>query len=578
MRKHIGIRNQLLLSFFAVILIPVISLGIVVPFFYTRTITRESEVSTARILSGTVKSLDLVIRSIEDASDIVLRDAEIRGFLGETSGGVSGSVQFDIIDSVCAVHPEIAGILIANARTDRLAGDYARLSRDPLASEAWFVDASAKPGELTVLTRPIGRNIRNTRRSDATQVATFVKAALSPSGEVEGAVMIDVDLSYFDEIFSGASPATDGFILVLDALSGVVYAPANTVTYRIKPETLGASGEGVDVVIGKERFRLLYEESLFTGWKVIGVFSMKKLLGEIDLLILMGLCVSALALGIAVSISFAFSANIARPVIRLKGLMKCVESGDLSVRYSGPSSWEIEALGHGFNTMVAEIGNLIELVYKEQKSKREAELKVFQAQIKPHFLYNTLDTIQWMAKEKGATDIVHMIGALTSLFRIGLSKGRETVSVSDELEHVKSYLVIQKIRYGDRFDFFFDVEDPVLALRTIKLILQPVVENAIYHGVKEKRGHGSILLGAKLVDGQIEFEISDDGAGMSGEKLAEIRKGLEGTEPPGDSGYGLYNVNQRIRLTCADARGVCIESIPGEGTVVRIALPPIEEA
>lgn len=577
MRKHIGIRNQLLLSFFAVIMIPMISLGGVVPFFYTRTITRESEVSTARILSGTVKSLDLVIHSIEDSADVVIRDPETSAFLAGSDERSRTSARMAIIDSLCAIHPEITGILVADARRDRLAGNFQRLSRDPLREEAWFLEASAKPGKLCVLTRPVGRNIRNLRHSDATQVATFVKAIAGPEGAIIGAVMIDVDLSYFDGIFSGASPATDGFILVLDAHSGVVYAPANPVTYRIKPDTLGVSGKGVDLNIGRERFRILYEESLFTGWKVIGAFSMKKLLREIDVLIMMGLGVSLIAFCIAISVSFAFAARIARPVTKLTGLMKCVESGDLSVRYSGSSSWEIAALGNGFNTMVAEIGNLIDLVYREQKSKREAEFKVLQAQIKPHFLYNTLDTIQWMAKEKGANDIVHMVSALTSLFRIGLSKGKETISVADEIEHVKSYLVIQKMRYGDKFDFFFDVEDSVLGLRTIKLILQPVVENAIYHGVKEKRGHGTILLCAKLVDGQIEYEISDDGAGMSAEKLAEISGGLEGSEPPGESGYGLYNINQRIRLTCPLARGVVIESWEGEGTVVRISHPPIEE-
>jgi two-component system sensor histidine kinase YesM len=176
--------------------------------------------------------------------------------------------------------------------------------------------------------------------------------------------------------------------------------------------------------------------------------------------------------------------------------MKEAEEGNLAVRFEGRQEDEIGYLGKSFNTMIEEVQKLIDMVYREQQSKREAELKSLQEQIKPHFLYNTLDTIQWMAQEHGARDIVEVVGALTRLFRIGLSRGKEMIFLSDELEHVRSYLIIQKARYEDKFDFTLQMEDGLASCMVLKLSLQPLVENAIYHGIKERRGHGTVRVQA----------------------------------------------------------------------------------
>ena len=202
-------------------------------------------------------------------------------------------------------------------------------------------------------------------------------------------------------------------------------------------------------------------------------------------------------------------------MIELRSLMKEAEEGNLGVRFEGRQEDEIGYLGKSFNTMIEEVQKLIDMVYREQQSKREAELKTLQEQIKPHFLYNTLDTIQWMAQEHGAQDIVKVVGALTSLFRIGLSRGKEMIRVSDEMEHVRSYLIIQKARYEDKFDFTLCTDDEALSCMVLKLTLQPLVENAIYHGIKERRGHGSIRVEALRRDGMLVLRVSDDGVGMS---------------------------------------------------------------
>jgi two-component system sensor histidine kinase YesM len=258
--------------------------------------------------------------------------------------------------------------------------------------------------------------------------------------------------------------------------------------------------------------------------------------------------------------------------------MKEAEEGNLGVRFEGRQEDEIGYLGKSFNTMIEEVQKLLDLVYREQQSKREAELKILQEQIKPHFLYNTLDTIHWMAQEHGARDIVQVVDALTSLFRIGLSRGKEMIRVSDELEHVRSYLIIQKARYEDKFDFSLRTDQEVLSSMVLKLTLQPLVENAIYHGIKERRGHGTIQVEAERRDGMLVLRVSDDGVGMSPAKLEEVRALLAPSHPHGDglAGYGIHNVHERIQLSFGARYGLRFESAPDRGTTVEILHPLLD--
>jgi two-component system sensor histidine kinase YesM len=196
---------------------------------------------------------------------------------------------------------------------------------------------------------------------------------------------------------------------------------------------------------------------------------------------------------------------------------------------------------------------------------------------KPHFLYNTLDTIQWMAQDHKADDIVQIVTALTSLFRIGLSKGQEIIKLSDEIEHVRSYLIIQKARYEDKFDFSLSVDDDVIPTMVLKLTLQPLVENAIYHGVKEREGHGFISVEACKRDGMLILRVIDDGAGMSQAKLTAVRALLsEAPVKRNDKvGYGISNVNERIQISFGKEYGLRFESELNKGTTVELLHPLI---
>jgi two-component system sensor histidine kinase YesM len=237
---------------------------------------------------------------------------------------------------------------------------------------------------------------------------------------------------------------------------------------------------------------------------------------------------------------------------------------------------EITELGMSFNIMIGKIKELLDSKMKEQENLKKAELRALQAQINPHFLYNTLDTIIWMAESKKTDQVVQIVSALSNFFRISLSKGMDWITIGEELDRIKSYLTIQKMRYQDILDFRIEAQDDVMENTILKLILQPLVENALYHGIKNKRQGGTITVRARRQgEDEIRLEVEDDGIGFMPEKLAQLRRELE--DDAGDikleSGFGIGNVNKRIRLYYGKPYGVSIESEYNTGTRVTLVIP-----
>ncbi|MBQ8031235.1 MAG: histidine kinase [Butyrivibrio sp.] len=214
-----------------------------------------------------------------------------------------------------------------------------------------------------------------------------------------------------------------------------------------------------------------------------------------------------------------------------------------------------------------------EQVTREQKQLRKAEFELLQAQINPHFLYNTLDAIVWSAEAGNEKQVVKMVGSLSEFFRSSLNKGKEIVTIREELSHVRSYLEIQQIRYQDILDYEIDVPEELYINEIPKITVQPVVENALYHGIKEKRGGGKISVTGREDGGDYIITVSDNGIGMGPDRLGEVRDGLTDSSPDSKKIYGLYNVNQRIKLDFGDEYGLSIDSVYDEGTTVTIRLP-----
>jgi two-component system, sensor histidine kinase YesM len=284
--------------------------------------------------------------------------------------------------------------------------------------------------------------------------------------------------------------------------------------------------------------------------------------------------------------AWGLSKSISTPIKKLHDVTKTITQNDLQALVTSDNKDEITELGMSFNIMIGKIRELLDSKIKEQENLKKAEMRALQSQINPHFLYNTLDTIIWMA-EAGKTDqIVEVVSALSNFFRISLSKGKDWITIGEELERIKSYLTIQKIRYRDIMDFKIEVDERVTNHTVLKLILQPLVENAIYHGIKNKREGGTIVVRAKLNnENEVMLEVEDNGIGFAPDKLVLLQAELE--DDSGDikqeSGFGVGNVNQRIKLYYGKQYGLSVTSEYQTGTRVSFIIParkgePIENA
>jgi len=275
--------------------------------------------------------------------------------------------------------------------------------------------------------------------------------------------------------------------------------------------------------------------------------------------------------------TWAISESISKPIKKLHETTATVAEKNLQVKVNDKNVDEITGLGLSFNIMVGKIKELLENSIKEQENLKKAELKALQAQIKPHFLYNTLDTIVWMAEANRTGDVIEIVKALSNFFRISLSKGKDWITVREEVEHIRSYLIIQRMRYSDIMDFQIDADEDIMDENILKFTLQPIVENALYHGIKNKREGGRILIkGYRTHGNTLVFEVVDDGLGMTPERLAEVKAELDNDsiEPViKESGFGLNNVHKRIKLYYGADYGLSIESEYKRGTRVTLRIP-----
>ena len=282
------------------------------------------------------------------------------------------------------------------------------------------------------------------------------------------------------------------------------------------------------------------------------------------------------AVGFSILAAWGISRSIYLPIKKLHDVTATITKNDLQALVTHDNIDEITELGMSFNIMIGRIRELLDAKVKEQENLKKSELRALQAQINPHFLYNTLDTIIWMAEAQKTDAVIEIVRNLSSFFRISLSKGMDWITVGEEIERTRSYLTIQKMRYRDIMDYKIEVDESTLDCTVLKLILQPLVENALYHGIKNKRSGGTVTVRAmRKNENEVSLEVEDNGIGFTPEKLAKVQEELE--DSSGDirleSGFGIDNVNKRIKLYYGKQYGLSIRSEYLVGTCVTLLIP-----
>lgn len=483
----------------------------------------------------------------------------------------------DLLVSIVILDPEGNVLTSAPAAKEK----EAQTAKD----QAWFREALDKI-ENFHFSLPHVQNLFDDPDCRYRWVVSLSRAVeLTENGQVgQGVLLLDINFSGIEQIFNNAGYGDSGYAYLVGEDGEMIYHPRQQLVYSdlFEEDSLAYVGEEDGNYIGKVNGQdsvITVKTVGYTGWKIVRVAPVGIYSDDVLFIQLAGLIgVVCLAI-LIILVNQSVSSQIARPVEELQKSVEKLENGDLDAEIAIGGSYEIQRLGRTVQSMAQEMKNLMADVVKEQESKHKSELDALQHQINPHFLYNTLSSIVWMIEKGRAEESVNMIGALSRLFRISLSKGRTIIRVGDELEHAKSYLTIQKVRYKNKFTVTFDTDPEVLELSTVKLIIQPLLENAIYHGMEFMDGDGEITVRSQIRDGQLYIAVQDNGDGMPPDLCAKLldpnAKVTQGKSGSRGSGLGMRNVHERIRLAFGAEYGLSIRSKLGWGTVVEAHLPCI---
>ena len=402
-----------------------------------------------------------------------------------------------------------------------------------------------------------------------------VEITRGPSTD-QGVLLIDIRYSSLEQLFDGVNLGNGGYVYLISSRGEIIYHPQAQLIDSgiVRENNLEVSGlrDGNyrQTVDGEER-TVTVKTVGYTGWKVVGVTPLDGVsLNNIKTKLLV-----IFMIAFVLFIMTIISSRITDPIKELEKSVNEIEAGNLETEVRSGGSYEIQHLGNSIQNMARQIRRLMDDIVAEHESKRKSEFDTLQAQITPHFLYNTLDIIVWMIENENLTDAVRVVTALARFFRISLSRGKSIITVRDELEHVRNYLMIQHMRYKNKFTYTVEAEDEVLDLASLKLVLQPLVENAIYHGMEFMDGDGEIRIRAWRQDKDLFMSVSDNGLGMTREQVKRLFGDTDHMPSGRGSGIGVKNVHQRIRLYFGNDYGLEIQSEPDEGTTVTAHLPAI---
>ncbi len=472
------------------------------------------------------------------------------------------------------IKKDVVSIFLFDSRGEKLIGENIRIPAESVYRSRWF-NAARNQRDIFHFTAQRGRTVTERRDEEVIAVSKVVKY-VREGIEAEGVILIELNWKAITDLAGKTNLGNNGHILIIDDSGDLIYAseadkagfPAESYALSARKYLGGFAAE----IMGAEMYIHVNTLSL-TRWRIVTVSNIDGIRIAQQQIIRILLIIFLGSVAVAAAVSAFISMRISRPVNQLKQMMAMVEEGDFHSKITVTGQREIVVLSESFNRMVEKVHTLMERLVSQQREKKKTELRALQNQINPHFLYNTLDSIVWLAEHQRTEDVVTTVVALARFFRISISKGETFIPVADEISHVESYLTIQKIRYIDKFEYHMEIDKELVALPVMKLILQPLVENAIYHGMGDESGLITII--GKLSNGVMVFEVTNTGYGISEDKIEEMYTIMR--EDHSRNGIGIRNVYRRLKLYYGPDADVRISSVPDESTTVTILIPENNE-
>ena len=580
-----SIQMILSIAFTAVAVMGMLFLGAALILRFSSATKEMAEENSQRLLAQVNLNLDGYLRNMMRVSDTVyyrvIKNTELER--EEMAQGLKDALELlyakdrDVLVSL-AVFDEGGGLICATP--------LAELKKSVTPSrEEWFSAAVERIENLHFSTPHVQNLFEDPDLRYKWVVSLSRHVELTRGGNVQsGVLLVDINFSGIEQICKGVSFSNGlGYLYLIDGSGEIIYHPRQQLLYAGLQEenNLAAAGysDGTHTEVFQSQRRQVTVKTVgYTGWKLVGVVPVETFRDNYSQT-LFAVSLVFFSIFLLVFVNLRLSEWITAPMRQLDLAVKEQEKGAESVDFHVNGPYEVEHLSRSVQSMVSTMRRLMEDIRQHEEEKRRSELDVLQSQINPHFLYNTLDSVVWMTENGRTQEAIVMLTALARFFRISLSNGRSIIPVADELEHARNYLTIQKMRYKNRFSADIFAEPGVGALYTSKLIVQPILENAIYHGMEYADGEGEIHIRAFRAGEDVVIEVEDNGPGMPEEVVEQLLKpSQEGAVPRAKgSGIGLRNVHTRIRLTFGPAYGLSIRSEPDRGTLVRICLPALEQ-
>jgi len=583
---------SIILWFTLLIVISILTIGALSFYFFSDTLRRNSLDNTNQVVMQLNRVIDNYISYMDNISLVVISNNDVQNYIREDNSDqallsfsstpnpkivMRGNVN-SLFQSIISVRKDIDSImLLLDNKT--IVTDHPDDKINPYAQ--WPSAAKSALNGSSLSASLSSSHVQNIIAGKYPWVITLSRNVQDvKTNQHKGVLLVDLNYSVIAGLCSEIQLGKSGYVFIINNEGEIVYHPRQQLIYSgLKSEPINQlknlpNGHMTAEVEGRE---VLYttNTSLYTGWTVVGVSYPSELFYnrfELEYYIAM---IAISCFFVSVIISYFISVRITRPIEALRRSVRAVEGGNFDFDIPTNSTDEVNGLAQDFNIASRKIKDLIAQNAQAHEQKRKHELKALQAQINPHFLYNTLDSIIWMIECGEGEDAIVMTSTLAKFFRLGISKGGDIITVKDEIEHLNCYLTIQKMRYKDKLDFLVAVNPEILPYRTIKLIIQPLVENAIYHGLKAQDQKGMLKVVGYQDGNDIIFKVIDNGIGMTSEELADINNSLPTSKDQG--GVGVTNVRERIQLYFGALYGVTFESVKGEGTVVTIRLPVLTE-